>query len=138
MSVALLEMYERTRFLHDSSRFAPVRRLQTDRTHRGVHRDSVDEALLECLTNLLWVLLLLSGYEVLEIRFKSPIEAIANVMLYFNSFVNPVLCLIVCKSAREDFKGIIRFLANVVGCGQREDMALDNTPGENSSEDASE
>ena len=98
-------MYE-LEFLHDSSRFAPVRRLQTAGTHRGVHRDSVNEALLECLTNLRWVLLLLSGYKVLEIRFKSPIEEIANVMLYFNSFVNTVLCLIVCKSVREDFKGV--------------------------------
>ena len=116
-------MYERTRVLHDSSRFAPVRRLQTAGT-RGVHRDSVNEALLECLTNLMWVLLLLSGYEVLEIRFKSPIEEIANVMFYFNSFVNSVLCLIVCKSVREDIKDIIRFLANLVGYGQREDMTF--------------
>jgi len=31
-------------FLHDSSRFALVRRLQTAETHRGVHRDSVNGA----------------------------------------------------------------------------------------------
>ena len=85
-------------------------------------------------SNLLWVLFILRVYGVLKVGFNSSIEEIANVMLYFNSFVNPVLCLIVCKSVREDFKDIIRFLANLVGCGQREDMTLDNIPGGNSSE----
>jgi len=32
-------------FRPDSSRFAPVRRLQTAGAHRGVHRDSVNEAI---------------------------------------------------------------------------------------------
>ena len=34
-------------FRPDSSRFAPVRRLQTAGTHRGVHRYSMNEALAE-------------------------------------------------------------------------------------------
>ena len=34
-------------FFPGSSRFAPVRRLQTAGTHRGVHRDSVNEALTD-------------------------------------------------------------------------------------------
>jgi len=88
-------------------------------------------------SNLLWVLFILHVYGVLKVGFNSSIEEIANVMLYFNSFANPVLCLIVCKSVREDFKDIIRFLANLVGCGQREDMTLDNIPGGNSFENTS-
>ena len=41
--------------LSDSARFAPVRRLQTARTHRGEHRDSVNEALLH-VSSLLFII----------------------------------------------------------------------------------
>ena len=51
-------------FRPDSSRFAPVRRLSTAGTHRGVHRDSVNEALLRnkevtlmLLNLIIWYLL---------------------------------------------------------------------------------
>jgi len=49
-----------------------------------------------------------------SIKIDWMINDVANCMKYFNSYMNPVICFIVCKSARDDTKHFLRVVAQKV------------------------